>query len=202
MNKNLNHKGASKRKGAAESKELTEDGPAIDVADKGMAKKKGAAQYVGSEERKQHVKEGKKGNDFNFLPPSKEDRGAISHGVRGFRDFEDFAEGYGGGKDVISNVIDRDQDGDNVFNDYNQDGTAIGRLAKKGWDDIKSGINWLGASKTGFTQDFGAARQNGYAKGAAKVNSIMNFGAAKAKGAAQYGGKKGDDSKSKKDYEG
>jgi hypothetical protein len=29
----------------------------------------------------------------------------------------------------------------------------------------------------------------------------MNFGAAKAKGAAEYGGKKGDDSKSKKDYE-
>ena len=30
----------------------------------------------------------------------------------------------------------------------------------------------------------------------------MNFGAAKGKGAAEYGGKKGDDSKSKKDYEG
>ena len=66
MNKNLNHKGASKRKGAAESKELTEDGPAIDVADKGMAKKKGAAQYVGSEERKQHVKEGKMREDFFY----------------------------------------------------------------------------------------------------------------------------------------
>ena len=46
MNKNLNHKGASKRKGAAESEELTEDGPAIDVADKGMAKKKGAFKKI------------------------------------------------------------------------------------------------------------------------------------------------------------
>jgi hypothetical protein len=199
MNKNLNHKGASKRKGAAESKELTEDGPAIDVADKGMAKKKGAAQYVGSEERKQHVKEGKKGNDFNFLPPSKEDRGAISRGKRGFSGIS--AGNQNLNKDAASNFYDVDQDGDSVFNDYNQDGTAIGRLAKKGYDDIKSGIKWLGASKTGFTQDFGAARQNGYAKGAAKVNSIMNFGAAKAKGAAEFGGKKGDDSKSKKDYE-
>ena len=49
---------------------------------------------------------------------------------------------------------------------------------------------------------FGPARQNSYAKGAAKVNSIMNYGgAAKAKGAAEYGGKKGDESKSHLDYE-
>ena len=45
MNKNLNKRGASKKKGAAYvSEELTEDGPAIDVADKGIARKKGAAQ--------------------------------------------------------------------------------------------------------------------------------------------------------------
>ena len=36
----------------------------------------------------------------------------------------------------------------------------------------------------GFTQNFGAARQNSYAKGAAKVASIMSFGASKKKGAA------------------
>ena len=36
----------------------------------------------------------------------------------------------------------------------------------------------------GFTQNFGAARQNSYAQGAAKVASIMSFGASKKKGAA------------------
>ena len=41
-----------------------------------------------------------------------------------------------------------------------------------------------GASRMGFTQSFGAARQNSYAKGAAKVASIMSFGASKKKGAA------------------
>jgi len=36
----------------------------------------------------------------------------------------------------------------------------------------------------GFTQNFGPARQNSYAKGAAKVASIMGYGASKKKGAA------------------
>ena len=79
MNKNLNKKGASKKKGAAYvSEELTEDGPVIDVADKGVAKKEGA-------------------------------------------------------------------------------------------------------SRMGFTQNFGAARQNSYTKGAAKVASIMGKGSAQKK---------------------
>ena len=38
----------------------------------------------------------------------------------------------------------------------------------------KSGV----AQRMGFTQNFGAARQNSYAKGAAKVSSIMNDGPA------------------------
>ena len=46
-----------------------------------------------------------------------------------------------------------------------------------------------GASRMGFTQNFGAARQNSYAKGAARVASIMNFGASKKKGAADETGK-------------
>ena len=41
-----------------------------------------------------------------------------------------------------------------------------------------------GAGRMGFTQNFGAARQNSYAQGAAKVASIMSFGASKKKGAA------------------
>jgi len=39
----------------------------------------------------------------------------------------------------------------------------------------------IGASRMGFTQNFGAARQNSYAKGAARVASIMSFGASKKK---------------------
>ena len=46
-----------------------------------------------------------------------------------------------------------------------------------------------GASRMGFTQNFGAARQNSYAKGAARVASIMSFGASKKKGAADETGK-------------
>jgi len=36
-----------------------------------------------------------------------------------------------------------------------------------------------GAAKMGYSQSFGAARMNGYAKGAAKVANIMSFGASK-----------------------
>ena len=43
-----------------------------------------------------------------------------------------------------------------------------------------------GAGRMGFTQNFGAARQNSYAQGAAKVASIMSFGASKKKGAADH----------------
>ena len=50
--------------------------------------------------------------------------------------------------------------------------------------------NSNGAGRMGFTQNFGAARQNSYAQGAAKVASIMSFGASKKKGAADETGSK------------
>ena len=135
MNKNLNKRGASKKKGAAYvSEELTEDGPAIDVADKGIARKKGAAASYDKD----------MAHEWELISDAK---GAI----------------------------------------HSED------EAKKAHE---------GTGRMGFTQNFGPARQNSYAKGAAKVNSIMNYGgAAKAKGAAEYGGKKGDESKSHLDYE-
>ena len=209
MNKNLNHKGASKKKGAAESEELTEKGP-VDGMDEGMAKKKGAAQIrknlFGPDDSAEDAAisaqhGGKKGSinpqgkemaGFNFLPPTNGTQGVSPSG----NELQKGKTLNASKPDYASSIYDANQDGDSVFQDYNQDGTMLGR-------GLKSVSNFLtGAKRTGFTQDFGAARQNGYAKGAAKVNSIMNFGAAKAKGAAQYGGKKGDDSKSKKDYEG
>jgi len=48
---------------------------------------------------------------------------------------------------------------------------------KKG-DQSATHLDYEGSPRMGYTQNFGAARQGGYAKGAAKVNSIM-------KGAAQ-----------------
>ena len=67
-----------------------------------------------------------------------------------------------------------------------------GGAKKKGAADFKGGLHakntkhsesgeHLGAKRMGFTQNFGAARQNSYAKGAAKVTSIMSFGASKKK---------------------
>ena len=184
MNKNLNHKGASKRKGAAESEELTEDGPAIDVADKGMAKKKGAAQ-VGYDAIIKHGQDLKNKRD---AVKKKDGQNKFNAGILDSINMENQGQG-----DTAKSTY-----GEN----YGQfkEGKYIGEKTFKSPSEeaLKTYMDFTlpGAKRTGFTQDFGAARQNGYAKGAAKVNSIMNFGA------AQYGGKKGDDSKSKKDYEG
>ncbi len=115
MNKNY--------RGPAESKEVSEDGPAIDQADKGSAKKrhhkKGAAEYGG-----------KKGDDSK----SKKD--------------------YEGGAKYKKGAGDYD--------------------VKKGSHDHPHG----GPGRMGYTQNFGPARQNSYAKGAAKVAKIMGKGAA------------------------
>jgi hypothetical protein len=55
----------------------------------------------------------------------------------------------------------------------------------------------VGAARMGYSQSFGAARMNGYAKGAAKVANIMSFGASKymKHGAADagHGGPEGHD---------
>ena len=79
-------------------------------------------------------------------------------------------------------------------------GTVPGGVAKyqeEGAADFKGGLHakntkhsesgeHLGAKRMGFTQNFGAARQNSYAQGAAKVASIMSFGASKKKGVADH----------------
>lgn len=206
MNKNLNHKGASKRKGAAESEELTEKGP-VDGMDEGMAKKKGAAQVgydavikYGKDIKKIKDKADQKLGNNQFAAGildsiNMENRGAINdkgdnealatygtnYGQYGTDDGKGNRQNYLGEKDFV-------KPSDEAMDAYMN--TTMDEINKK-----------AGANRMGFTQNFGAARQNGYAKGAAKVASIMNFGAAKAKGAAEFGGKKGDDSKSKKDYE-
>jgi len=71
---------------------------------------------------------------------------------------------------------------------YKEEGAADfkGGLHAKNTKHSESGEH-LGAKRMGFTQNFGAARQNSYAQGAAKVASIMSFGASKKKGAADSG---------------
>ena len=63
---------------------------------------------------------------------------------------------------------------------YKEEGAADfkGGLHAKNTKHSESGEH-LGAKRMGFTQNFGAARQNSYAQGAAKVASIMSFGASK-----------------------
>jgi len=70
---------------------------------------------------------------------------------------------------------------------YKEEGVADfkGGLHAKNTKHSESGEH-LGAKRMGFTQNFGAARQNSYAQGAAKVASIMSFGASKKKGAADH----------------
>ena len=71
---------------------------------------------------------------------------------------------------------------------YKEEGAADfkGGLHAKNTKHSESGEH-LGAKRMGFTQNFGAARQNSYAQGAARVASIMSFGASKKKGAADSG---------------
>jgi len=209
MNKNLNHKGASKRKGAAESEELTEKGPVDGMDESGAGKKKGAAQEInvpnnileyGKKLRKEKDAEIKsEANerinagmlDSIYMDIDKGPKAAVDkYGNRYGQSITDSDTGAFLGRNMEKGEIEVSQDDMNFYKNH-----AVNRS-----DEVNKKLE--GANRMGFTQNFGAARQNGYAKGAAKVASIMNFGAAKAKGAAEYGGKKGDDSKSKKDYEG
>ena len=184
MNKNLNHKGASKRKGAAESEELTEKGP-VDGMDEGMAKKKGAAQESlesiikhGQNLQKQKAKANTKSRNENFNAGVL-DSINLENTDQGTKAKEIYGENYGQSKN-------------NKYIGSRDSAVQVSPEVLKSYQDFKIPG---GANRMGFTQNFGAARENGYAKGAAKVASIMNFGAAK------YGGNKGDESESNRDYE-
>ena len=95
--------------------------------------------------------------------------------------------------DVVSSKAKRDRVEKLKTKKEKLDGAA----KKKGSADFKGGLHakntkhsesgeHLGAKRMGFTQNFGAARQNSYAQGAAKVASIMSFGASKKKGVADH----------------
>jgi hypothetical protein len=118
--------GAYKRKGAAESKYLSEDGDVIDE----NKKTAGPAEFGG-----------KKGDDSKSK-----------------KDYE------GPGK-----YAGKKGDDSKSKKDYEGPGKGKMHMSKK--------VDGPGRS-SGYTQNFGPARVNGYAKGAAKVNSIMGKGPA------------------------
>ena len=160
-------KGGGKKKGAAESDYLSEAG---DVAAETAQKNEGAAP------RKKGSAKEKDPNDYGISPLS--------------------------GKPYAKSVSDEQKAKDKAKADAMKKGGAkkdvmmdenmSGGGRKKGAADFKGGLHakntkhsesgeHLGAKRMGFTQNFGAARQNSYAKGAAKVASIMSFGASKKK---------------------
>ena len=200
MNKNLNHKGASKKKGAAESKELSEDGPVDGMDESGAGKKKGAAQAgyksvikYGKDIKKAIDKASKKDYNQRFVAGIYD---SIKMEQSGQNDLakQTYGKNYGQFSNPSGEKSKEVYLGEKDFVEPSAE--ALKAYMGTTADGLK------GANRIGYTQNFGPARGNSYAKGAAKVASIMNFGAAKGKGAAEYGGKKGDDSKSKKDYEG
>ena len=220
--------GSGKKKGPAESKELSEDGPVIDQADKGSGRKKGGAKHHGNMPPKKGSGDHKDGHKG----------GAKHHGNMPKKGSGDHKEGHKGsaqvGYDAVIKYgkdlkVKRDKAKQtSINNQYNagildsinmansgqsakaqetygknygqeKDGKDIGEkgFVKPSAEALKSYMDFkLPGASRGYTQNFGPARQNSYAKGAAKVAQIMG------KGAAEFGGKKGDDSKSKKDYEG
>ena len=208
MNKNY--------RGPAESKELSEDGPAIDQADKGSGRKKGGAKHHGNMPPKKGSgdhKDGHKGGaqvGYDAIIKHGEDLKKKKDKATQERLNNNFNAGI-----LDSIKLERAGEGDKAKQMYGKnygqmsgEGDSIKYIGEKDYvrpsaEAIKAYMDFkLPGASRGYTQNFGPARQNSYAKGAAKVADIMGRGAAKGKGAAEFGGKKGDDSKSKKDYEG
>ena len=130
--------GAYKRKGAAESKYLSEDGDVIDQNKKTAGPGKGKM-HMDKKVKGPGEYGGKKGDDSK----SKKDY-----------------EGPGKGK-------------------MHMDKKGAAEYGGKKGDDSKSKKDYEGPGRSkGYTQNFGPARVNSYAKGAAKVNSIMGKGPA------------------------
>jgi hypothetical protein len=224
--------GSGKKKGPAESKELSEDGPVIDQADKGSGRKKGGAKHHGNMPPKKGSGDHKDGHKG----------GAKHHGNMPKKGSGDHKEGHKGsaqvgydavikhGKDlkkkrdkatqerlnnnfnagILDSInLEHSGKGDEAkktygknYGQFSGEGDSKKYIGDEGYvkpsaEAVKSYMDFkLPGASRGYTQNFGPARQNSYAKGAAKVAQIMG------KGAAEFGGKKGDDSKSKKDYEG
>ena len=176
-------KGGGKKKGAAESDYISEAGDvAAETAQKNLGappRKKGATRTVEQlKAKKQEMQETRADKKMGVKAYNKkigrlnkkiERKGGTVPGVAKYQE-EGAAQKWGGNE-----------------GDYKRHMDAQGHMTKDGdvgghYKDYEPGAN-----RMGFTQNFGAARQNSYAKGAARVASIMSFGASKKKGAADSG---------------
>lgn len=219
MNKNY--------RGPAESKELSEDGPAIDQADKGSAKhkkmhkgsakyKKGSADYDVKKGSHEHP-HGAAQSDEEILKMRDAHNRILQYGKDTKAQMEEDAtrarnDFYNAG--ILDSInLEKAGKGKTAKDIYGENYGQKEGNSKSSYDvkkdmsddkknqileDYKASEFYSGPGKMGYTQNFGPARQNGYAKGAAKVNEIMGKGSSRQK----YGGNKGDESRSKKDYEG
>ena len=173
-------KGGGKKKGAAESDYLSEAG---DVAAETAQKNEGAPP------RKKGSAKEKDPNDYGISPLSgKPYAKSVSDEQKAKDKAKADAMKKGGAKKDV--MMDENMSGGGRKKgaaQYKEEGAADfkGGLHAKNTKHSESGEH-LGAKRMGFTQNFGAARQNSYAQGAAKVASIMSFGASKKKGAADH----------------
>lgn len=193
MNKNNN-------KGAAESKWLSEKGPVDGGPEEAVAKKKGPAQVEGGKDQSAYDKIIQYGKDTkaNMEKAAQQRRNDLFNAA--ILDSINLEKAHMGNeaKDIYGENFGQIEDGKYIGEKdtphLNLDESKKKQILK----DYKESEFYQGPGKMGYTQNFGPARQNGYAKGAAKVNEIMGKGASRQK----YGGNKGDESRSKRDYEG
>ena len=194
--------GPYKKKGAAESDYLSEAGDvAAETAQKNEGappRKKGAAAKTGNGEKemtakelkaegkklKQQARDKKKADRKSARATKKSDRKTKKS--QKLQDKIDLQTLKGEQKlksgDVVSSKAKRDRVEKLKTKKEKLDGAAKKNVMM---DENMSGSGRKkGSARMGFTQNFGAARQNSYAKGAARVASIMSFGASKKKGAA------------------
>ena len=173
-------KGGGKKKGAAESvkqqrKDLVDDIPVDEVAGAGKGKKhpkknhkKVVARKKGGAKKDVMMDEnmsgsGKKKGAANYeegYPPAGSGKKKGASKKKGAADFPET-----GTKKHMATVVHSKSPSGEVTHD---------------------GAKKPGAGRMGFTQNFGPARQNSYARGAAKVAQIMGKGAFKKKGAADH----------------
>ena len=205
-------KGSYKKKGSAQESNAQEASNDVNDMEGGMKnagdvagvpKKKGAAAKTGSGEKemtakelkaegkklKQQARDKKKADRKSARATKKSDRKTKKS--QKLQDKIDLQTLKGKQKlksgDVVSSKAKRDRVEKLKTKKEKLDGAAKKKPDANGDGVPDYAQDGIGASRMGFTQSFGAARQNSYAKGAAKVASIMSFGASKKKGAADAG---------------
>ena len=175
--------GSSKKKGAAESDYLSEAG---DVAAETAQKNEGAPPRKKGSAKKDPKKIATKIAKGKAKAEAK--KGAVKKDV--MMDEKPVARKKGaaeyGGKKGDDSKSKKDYEGSGKKKGAAEYSVKIGAHP----DSPKHGSHEGGGRKAGaamgFTQNFGPARQNSYARGAAKVAQIMGKGAFKKKGAADH----------------